>query len=153
MLLFTYLIFALSIGIEAGAQAPILGFEDLATGSVFNAVVSGQTHDLALSMAVQASFIPGKNSGYSFTDYGARLGLYKDNWRISPVLDAGFDYCLRKIDQTAENGFTLGYGLGLMIRFHYESLKIYPKFSYEGISDLAAQGGFFTLKLRILYEL
>jgi hypothetical protein len=145
--------FSLSIGIEAGGQAPVLGFDDLATGSVIDAVVSGQTHDLALSMALQGSFIPGENPGYSFTSYGARLGLHKDNWRISPVLDAGFDYGQRKLDQAVESGYTLGYGLGLMIKFRYESLHIYPKFCYEGVSDLAAQGGFFTFKLRILYEL
>jgi len=145
--------FGFSIGIEAGAQAPVLGFSDLATGSVFNAVISGQTHDFALFMALQGSFIPGKNPGYSFTSYGARLGLHKENWRISPVLDAGLDYCLRKAGQATESGFTMGYGLGLMIKFRYESLRMYPKFSYDGVSDLALQGGFFTFKLGMLYEL
>jgi hypothetical protein len=153
MLLCTYLVFALSIGIEGGLHVPVLGFDDLATGSAFSAAVVGQTHGIGSSLTLEGSFIPGKNPGYSFTSYGGKLGLHKDNWRISPVLDAGFDYCLRKLDKAAEKGFALSYGLGIMVRFRYESLRIYPKFSYEGVTDVAAQGGFFTFKLRILYEL
>ena len=68
-------------------------------------------------------------------------------------MEFGTDYVSRKINNVKETGYTFNYTIGLLINFHSENLRIYPKFYYEGITDFKIQAGFIGVKLGIGYEI
>jgi hypothetical protein len=148
-----YVLFALSIGIEGGYDLPAVGFKEINTGAVF-ALTAGRNAGIAdVTFSLQASFYSGDNPGYSMSTLGFRLGLYKKNWPLSPILSLGSDYVFRSLDEASENGFAAAYTVGLLFNFRVERLHVYPRISYEGLTDMKEHAGFISLRLGISYEL
>lgn len=148
-----YLLVSLSVGIEAGVNQPLIGFDNLNSGTVFNLFLGRNLGFTDVNLSAQGSFYQGKNLGYSFSSYGIRLGFNKKNWRFSPVIELGMDYVTRELNKSGESGFGLNYSLGFLINFRVESVSLYPKFYYDGITDLRKEAGFIGMKLGIGYEL
>lgn len=151
MLLYTLI--SLSIGIEGGYDFPAVGFESVHSGAVF-AVFADRTAGIVdLTFSLQAAFYTGDNPGYSMNTVGLRIGLYKKNWSVSPVVAVGGDYLSRSLNQADETGFTAAYMVGVQVNFNHEKIHIYPRFYYEGLTDLKAHDGFIGLKLGVGYEI
>jgi len=151
--MFLYLLINLTVGIEAGVNQPLLGFDNLNSGSVFGVYLNRNLGFTDIALSAQGTFYQGKNLAYSFNSYGLRCGFSKRSWRFSPIVELGMDYVLRKFNSFTEAGIALNYGFGFLINFKYESLTIYTKFYYDGITDLRKQAGFIGIKLGIGYEI
>ena len=148
-----YMLRALSIGIEGGYDFPAVGFRDINTGAAFSLTAGREAGIVDATASLQASFYTGDNPGYSVSTFGFRLGFYKKNWPLSPFVSIGSDYVIRNLDGASENGFAAAYATGIMFNFTVERLHIYPKISYEGLTDMAEHAGFVSLRLGILYEI
>ncbi|MDH4210024.1 MAG: hypothetical protein OEV79_01040 [candidate division WOR-3 bacterium] len=148
-----YMLFAFSIGIEGGYDLPAVGFKDINTGSVFSLTAGRKVGIVDAALSLQASFYSGDNPGYSMSTLGFRLGFYKKNWPLSPVFSIGSDYVIRNLDEASENGFAAAYAIGLLFNFKVERLHVYPKISYEGLTDMKKHAGFISLRLGISYEI
>jgi len=148
-----YLLVNLALGVEGGINQPLIGFDNLNSGVVFNVSLSNDLGVVGLSLALQGSFYQGKNPGYSLGSYGARFEFTKHNWRFTPVIELGSDYIYRELNQLKESGFTLSYGIGFQLKFRYESIRVYPEFLYDGLTDFSTQAGFLGIRLGIGYEL
>ena len=147
------MLFALSIGIEGGYDLPAVGFRDINTGTVFS-LTAGREVGIADAMfSLQASFYTGDNPGYSMSTLGFRLGFYKKNWPLSPFASIGSDYVIRNLDEASENGLAVAYATGILFNFRFERLHIYPKISYEGLTDMQEHAGFISLRLGVTYEI
>jgi hypothetical protein len=147
------MLFALSIGLEGGYDFPAVGFKDINTGAVFALTAGQKVKFIDAALSLQTSFYSGDNEGYSMSTLGFRLAFYKKNWPLSPVLSIGSDYVIRNLDEASENGFAAAYATGFLFNFRFEKLHIYPKISYEGLTDMKVHAGFISLRLGILYEI
>lgn len=148
-----YMLIALSLGIEGGYNSPAVGFDDIHSGTGFLVFADRNTGIVNLTLSIQAAFYTGDNQGYSMNTTGFRLGLYKKNWPVSPVLGVGGDYISRGLGETSETGFAAAYIIGTQINFEFERMHIYPRFYYEGLTDLKTHAGFIGLKLGVGYEI
>jgi hypothetical protein len=131
------MLLALSIGIEGGYDLPAVGFKDINTGSVFALTAGRKVGIVDAVLSLQASFYSGDNPGYS----------------MSPVFSIGSDYVIRNLDEASENGFASAYAIGLLFNFRVERLHIYPKITYEGLTDMKEHAAFISLRLGISYEI
>ncbi|UCF70213.1 MAG: hypothetical protein JSW49_08420 [candidate division WOR-3 bacterium] len=148
-----YILIGLSIGIEGGYVFPAVGFESISSGAGFAVFADRNAGIVDVSLSLQTAFNTGDNPGYSMTTMGFRFGLYKENWSISPVLAFGGDYLSRSLNGTSESGFAAAYTIGAQINIRHERLHIYPKFYYEGLTDLKVHAGFIGIKLGVGYEI
>jgi hypothetical protein len=147
------MLITMSIGIEGGYNIPAVGFEDIHSGAAFSVSADRSMGIVDLTFSMQAAFYTGDNAGYSMNTTGFRLGFYRKSWSVSPVFAVGGDYINRGLNQTSENGFAVAYTLGVLINLKYERLHIYPKFHYDGLTDMSVHAGFIGLKLGIGYEI
>ncbi len=147
------MLLALSIGIEGGYDLPAIGFKDINTGAVFSLAAGRKVGIADAVFSLQVSFYSGDNPAYSMSTMGFRLGFYKKNWPLSPFISIGSDYVIRNLDEGSENGFAAAYATGLLFNFKVERLHVYPKISYEGLTDMKEHAGFISLRLGILYEI
>lgn len=148
-----YLLCSLSLGFEAGMNQPFIGFEDLNSGVVFDLCLKRNLGFCKPALGGRATFYQGKNPGYSLNTYGVRFSCSKPTWRFSPFIEFGIEYLTREFNKEKETGFAFDYNFGFLINFRYESLFIYPKFYYEGVTDLSEQASFIGIKLGIEYEM
>lgn len=147
-----YFLVALSLGVEGGYNLPV-GFDNLESGPGFAVFVSRDFGITNIALSLETNFYRGKNSAYSLNSYGFRLGFNKSNWLFSPAIDLGADYINRKINAAKETGYAVMYGLGFLINFHVEQLRISPKFYYSGLTDFKSHAGFIGLRIGISYEI
>jgi len=145
--------FAMTAGIEAGVNQPLIGFDDLTAGTVFNFQLERTAGFIDLGFGVQGAFYQGKNQAYSQYAYGLRFLAVKNNWLFSPALEAGGDYIRRQIGSGQEIGFSFNYLLGIRMNFRYELLTVYPFLYYEGAADFHVNDGFIGIKIGIKHEL
>lgn len=148
-----YIIISISFGIEGGYNIPAVNFNDLKSGAALTIFVNRHYRIADVTFSIGTVFYSGDNTGYSLNSYGLRCGFSKNNWKFSPVIEFGADYVNRKINSAKESGYAFNYIIGLMINFHSNKLRIYPKFYYEGITDFKIQAGFIGAKLGIGYEI
>lgn len=148
-----YYLTALSLGIEGGYSQPALRFNNLDPGNALTIFVSRDFGITNISFSLETAFYHGKNPGYSFNTAGIRFGFYRNDWRFSPAVGFGTDYVSRAMNKNSETGLAFNYTLGLLINFHINRLRIYPKFYYESITDFTKQAGFIGIKLGLDYEM
>ena len=148
-----YMLIAFSIGIEGSYNIPAVGFKNIHSGAGFSVFADRNTGIVDLTFSLQAAFYAGDNPSYSMNTTGFRLGFYKKNWPISPVFAIGGDYISRGLSQTSETGFAAAYMIGVLINLKFDRLHIYPKFHYDGLTDMSVHAGFIGLKLGIGYEI
>lgn len=148
-----YILFALSIGIEGGYDLPAVGFRDINTGAVFSLAAGKKLAIVDAAFSLQTCFYSGDSPGYSMSTLGFRFGFYKKNWPLSPVFSIGSDYVIRNLDEANENGFAAAYAVGMLFNFRVEKLHLYPKISYEGLTDMETHAGFISLRLGVMYEI
>jgi hypothetical protein len=147
------MLFTFSIGIEGGYSIPAVGFKNISAGTSFSIVAVRSMSIIDVTLAGQTSFYTGNNSAYHMNATGVRLGMQKSNWPISPVLAIGVDHISRDLNQNREAGFVAAYSLGFIINLHIDQLHIYPKFYYDGLTDMKVHAGFIGLKLGVGYEI
>ncbi len=148
-----YFLISLSVGIEGGYNSPAVGFNDIHSGVALTVFVSHHGGVADVTFSLGTTFHSGDNTSYSLTSYGLRCGFSKNNWLFSPIIEFGGDYANRKIHDAHESGYAFNYALGLLVNFHKEKMRIYPKVYYEGITDFKEHGGFIGAKLGIAYEI
>jgi hypothetical protein len=148
-----YALIALSVGIEAGYNSPALGFDNLNAGPVLNIVVSRDFGIANLALSLDTDFYHGKNNAYSVNFYGARVHVFKSTWRFSPVIEFGARYLSRTLNAAKESDYVCTYGIGLVINFTIDRLRIYPKLCYDGVTDFKEHAGFLGAKIGIAYEI
>lgn len=146
-------LFAFSIGIEGGYSIPAVGFKDISAGTSFSLVAERSMGIVDVSLAGQTSFYSGTNAAYHLNATGVRLGIQKSNWPISPVMAIGIDHISRDLNGNRETGFVSVYSLGFIINLHFNQLHVYPKFFYDGLTDMKAHAGFIGMKLGFGYEI
>ncbi|KPK63251.1 hypothetical protein AMJ83_07825 [candidate division WOR_3 bacterium SM23_42] len=149
--MFVYMLFAISIGIEGGYNIPAVGFQNIHTGTTVSLCADRNMGIVDLTLSVQTSFLTGDNPSYTLNATGLRLGMYKGNWLISPVLAVGGDYINRGLNQSSETGFAAAYTIGALINFKINRLRIYPKVYYDGLTDFKEHAGFLGLRMGIAY--
>jgi len=145
------MLFAISIGIEGGYNIPAVGFQNIHTGTTVSLCADRNMGIVDLTLSVQTSFLTGDNPSYTLNATGLRLGMYKGNWLISPVLAVGGDYINRGLNQSSETGFAAAYTIGALINFKINRLRIYPKVYYDGLTDFKEHAGFLGLRMGIAY--
>jgi len=141
------------LGIEGGYSQPAVGFNNLDPGNVFVIFVGRDLGITNIAFSLETAFYHGKNLGYSFNTAGIRFGFYRSDWRFSPAVGFGTDYVSRAMNKNNETSFAFNYHVGLLINFHINRLRIYPKFYYEGITDFKKQAGFIGVNLGLDYEM
>jgi hypothetical protein len=146
-------IFAITAGIEAGVNQPLIGFNDLTAGTVFNFQLERDFGFSGLGFGIQGAFYQGKNQAYALNAYGLRFMAGQSKWLFSPTLEAGGDYIRRQIGSGQEIGFSFNYLLGVRVNFRYQLLTVYPMIYYEGATDFQAHDGFIGVKIGINHEL
>jgi hypothetical protein len=144
---------AISIGIEGGYDIPAVGFQNIGTGTTVSLFADRNMGIVDLTLSVQTSFFTGDNPSYTLNATGLRLGMYKGNWPVSPVLAVGGTYINRGLNQSSETGFAAAYTIGALINFKINRLRIYPKVYYDGLTDFKEHGGFLGLRIGIAYEI
>lgn len=148
-----YLLISISVGIEGGYSQGAVGFNDLKSGTALTVFVNRHFRTADMTFSIGTSFYSGENTSYSLNFYGLRCGFNKNNWRLSPLIEFGADYVTRGVKGVKESGYALNYTIGLLINFHSNNIRIYPKFYYEGTTDFKVQAGFIGMKLGISYEI
>ena len=148
-----YILVALSIGIEGGYNIPAVGFQNINTGASVALFADRNMGITDLTFSLQTSFFRGDNPSYTMNATGLRLGMYKGNWPISPLLAVGGDYINRGLNQNSETGFAAAYTIGAIINFKFNRLHIYPKLYYDGVTDFKEHAGFLGFKIGIAYEI
>lgn len=151
--MFVYMLVAISIGIEGGYNIPAVGFQNIHTGTTVSLFADRNMGIADLTLSVQTSFLTGDNPSYTLNATGLRLGMYKGNWPISPVLAVGGDYINRGLNQSSETGFAAAYTIGALVNFKINRLRIYPKVYYDGLTDFKKHAGFLGLRMGIAYEI
>ena len=151
-MLFCFLI-SLSVGIKAGYNFPAVGLNNINSGVALTVFVNRHWRVADVTFSIGTAFYTGDNPSYSLTSYGLRCGLSKNNWFFSPIAEFGGDYANRAINAAQESGYVFDYALGLLLNFHKERLRIYPKFYYEGVTDFKEQAGFIGAELGFAYEM
>jgi hypothetical protein len=146
-------LFTMTAGIEAGVNQPIIGYDDLTAGAVFNFQLEKNAGFSDLGFGIQGAFYQGKNQAYSQHAYGFRFLANKNNWLFSPVLEAGADYIRRQMGYAQETGFSFNYLVGMRVNLRYQLLTVYPFLYFEGVTDLQAHAGFVGIKIGIKHEL
>jgi len=147
-----FFLIALSVGFEGGYNTPGVGFKDLNSGPAFSLYINRHFLFADLCIGARTSYFSVENSAYSLYFYGLSIGLAKNSWLFSPVIECGPEYARRKLGSSKESGYGLNYTLGFLINIHFEKLRLYPKFYYEGITDLETHAGFVGAKLGVGYE-
>lgn len=150
MLLWCLLSF--SVGVEVGYSIPALAFTDIQSGPSVQMFICKPAKLVDISLSTTAAFYTGDNTAYSLSLYGIQLGLYKTAWRFSPFFELGGQYVTREIQMMSETGYCLSYSFGLLLNFRYESMRLYPKLYYEGITDIEQHAGFLGARMGIAYE-
>ena len=148
-----YYIFTLMIGVEGGYGMPAVGFTDTHAGP---GIVVLASHDLRLidvGLSLQVGYYQGKHEAYALSTYGARVQFSKHAWRVAPIVEIGADYMGRMIKNSSEYGSAFTYSLGIAFNIPADRLRVYPKFYYEGITDIETHAGFLGMRLGIAYEL
>jgi hypothetical protein len=153
MNMLVYLLIALSIGCEGGFNNPVLGFQDINPGPGFAIFASRDLRILDITMAVEMNSYSGKNPAYGVDRYGVRLVMSKHDWLFAPLLEVGGDYISRKLKEAGESGYAITYGLGFMINFRVERLRLYPKLYYDGLTDFRTHAGLLGIRMGISYEI
>ncbi|KPJ73797.1 hypothetical protein AMJ52_03070 [candidate division TA06 bacterium DG_78] len=59
----------------------------------------------------------------------------------------------RNLNTAKESGYVFTYGIGLVINFTVDRLRIYPKLCYDGITDFKEHAGFIGMKIGIAYDI
>ena len=131
---------------------PAVGFKDLNSGAAFSLQINHHFRLADLSVGARTSYFSVENSAYSLYFYGLSIGLAKNSWLFSPVIEFGPEYARRKLGSSKESGFGLNYTMGFLINIYFDKLRFYPKFYYEGITDLEIHAGFIGAKLGVGYE-
>ena len=144
---------ALSIGIEGGYNIPAVGFQNISTGTSVSLFAGRNMGIVDLTLSAQTSYFTGDNPSYTISATGLRLGMYKSNWPISPVLSVGGHYINRGLNQSNETGYAAGYSIGALVNFRINQLLIYPKVYYDGLTDFKEHAGFLGFKIGIAYEI
>jgi hypothetical protein len=148
-----YFLILVSVGIEGGYNTPAFGFNNIHSGTAF-AIFCNRHYKLTdITYALGTTFYAGDNPAYSLNAYGLRCCFSKNNWRFSPFLTCGVNYMNRKLHNAKEVGYGFNYGVGVLINFRSNNLRIYPGFYYEGITDFDTHGGFIGVQLGIGYEI
>ena len=147
-----YFLIAISLGIEGGYNFPATGFDNLNSGAVLNIFINRNFGFADIAVSLETDFYRGKNSSYALNRYGIEFQFSKNNWRFSPIFEIGSNYIYRKLNKTKETGYALSYGLGILLNFHIDRLRLYPKFYYDGTTDLKSHAGFIGVKMGINYE-
>lgn len=148
-----YVLIALSVGIEAGYNFPAVGFDNLNSGPVLSISVSRDFGIADLALSLKTDFYRGKNTAYSVNFYGVRVHAFKSMWRFSPIIEFGAEYMTRNLNAAMESGYVFTYGIGLVINFTVDRLRIYPKLCYDGVTDFNEHTGFLGTKIGIAYDL
>ncbi len=149
----TYILIALSIGIDVGYNTPAAGFADLQSGPVFSIYACRATGVADVTLALQTAFYTGDNPAYSMSTTGFRIGACKRNWLVSPTIAVGSDYVSRALNGAGESGFALAYVVGVMLNFRLDRIHVHPAFVYDGLTDLNVHAGFIGFRLGIGYEI
>jgi hypothetical protein len=147
-----FFLITLSVGFEGGYNMPAVGFKDLNSGAAFSLYVNRHFRFADLGIGVRTSYFSVENSAYSLYFYGLSIGLAKNSWLFSPVIEFGPEYARRKLGSSKESGFGFNYTLGFLINIYFDKLRFYPKFYYEGITDIETHAGFVGAKLGVGYE-
>jgi len=105
------------------------------------------------TLSLETDFYHGKNNAYSVNFYGVRIHTFKSTWRFSPVIEFGAEYMTRNLNTAKESGYVFTYGIGLVINFTVDRLRIYPKLCYDGITDFKEHAGFIGMKIGIAYDI
>jgi hypothetical protein len=148
-----YILIALSVGIEAGYNFPSVGFDNLNAGPVLNIFVSRDFGIADLALSLETDFYHGKNNAYSVNLYGVRVHTFKSTWRFSPTIEFGAEYITRNLNAAMESGYVCTYGVGILINFTVDRLRIYPKLCYDGVTDFKKHAGFLGAKIGIAYDI
>jgi hypothetical protein len=148
-----YVLITLSVGVEAGYNFPAVGFDNLNSGPVLNMFVSRDFGVADLALSLKTDFYHGRNNAYSVNFYGIRVHTFKSTWRFSPVIEFGTDYMMRTLNAGKESGYVFTYGVGLVINFTVDRLRIYPKLCYDGVTDFKKHAGFLGTKIGIAYDI
>lgn len=143
---------SLSVGLEAGYAIPAMAFTNIQSGPSVQIFVGKKTRIVDLSLSTTAAFYPGDNAAYTLSTYGIQIGLFKTAWRFSPVVELGGQYLTREVTTASEAGYCISYLFGLLLNFRYENLRLYPKFYYEGITDIEQHAGFVGAHMGLVYE-
>lgn len=148
-----YVLLSFTIGLEGGYSFPAAGFKDINTGMNFSIFALREVGFVDLTLGIQAAYYTGDNTSYHFSTTGIRFGVQKSNWKISPVLTISAHYASRSLNASKESGFTAAYSIGAVLNFRIERLAIYPKISYDGLTDMKTHAGFIGLNLGVAYEI
>ncbi len=148
-----FILISISLGIEGGYSLPASGFRNIDGGVSWAVNLKNVDGIIAYGINLNTVFNTGKNPGYTLNKTGLKFLLYHSRWRISPVLESGFSYIKRSLHNHKEVGYGFQYGIGFLINFNFESIRIIPGFYYEGVTDFKAQGGFIQFRLGIDYEI
>ena len=147
-----YFLIALSVGFEGGYSMPAVGFNDLNSGIAFSLYVNRHFNLVDLSLGAGVSYYTVENSAYTLYFYDMDIGFTKNNWLFSPAIEFGPEYTQRKHDTGDESGSAFYYSLGILVNFHLDKMRFYPKFYYKGTTDGQAHAGFIGVKLGVGYD-
>jgi len=147
-----YFLIALSLGFEGGYSMPAVGFNDLNSGITFSLYANRHFQVVDLSLGAGISYYTLENSAYALYFYDLDIGLTKNNWLFSPVVEFGPEYTQRKHDSSDESGIAFYYSFGILVNFYFEDLRFYPKFYYKGTTDGQTHAGFIGAKLGVGYD-
>jgi hypothetical protein len=148
-----YALIALSVGIEGGYNLPAARFDNLNSGPALSIFMSRDFSIADLALSLETDFYRGKNSAYSVNFYGIHVHTFKSTWRFSPVIEFGAEYMTRTLNAEKESGYVFTYGIGLVINFTVDRLRIYPKLCYDGVTDFKKHAGFIGMKIGIAYDI
>jgi hypothetical protein len=146
------LFISLTLGVEGGYTTPATGFENISSGMMFSLYSLHRTGFVDVQLGMHIASDRGEHTGYSLNTYGLRAWFVKQSWRFTPEISVGVDYMHRILAQAGETGYAFTYGLGMLINFRYDVLRLYPKIFYEGMTDFRDSGGFVGIGLGVGYE-
>ena len=143
---------SLTLGFEGGYVTPATGFESISSGMVISLYSLHRAGFVDMQLGLHVASNGGEHTGYTLNTYGVRTWFVKQSWRFSPEISFGVDYVHRTLAQAGETGYAFTYGLGMLINFRYNVLRLYPKIFYEGMTDFRDSGGFVGIGLGVAYE-
>lgn len=131
---------------------PAVGFTDLSSGITFSLYTNRHFHVIDLSLGAGMSYFTVENSAYALYFYDLDIGLTKNSWLFSPVIEFGPEYTQRKLSSSDESGLAFYYSFGALVNIYYKDLRFYPKFYYKGTTDGQTHAGFIGVKLGVGYD-
>lgn len=130
---------------------PAVGFNDLNSGITFALYTSRHFQIIDLSLGAGMSYYTVEGSSYSLYFYDLDIGLTKNNWLFSPVVEFGPEYTQRKLGSSEESGISFYYSLGTLLNVYFKDLRFYPKVYYRGTTDGQTHAGFIGIKMGVGY--